>query len=166
MVTSALWSDADGDGDADLLVTHEWGPVKFLRNDDGRFTDATAEAGLAKRRGMWNGISGCDVDHDGDIDYAVSNLGLNTKYQASADEPILMFYGDFEGYGDFHVVEAAKIRDKLLPLRDRTSTIAAMPTLGERLQVTASKGRTHGCTDHPAYVKRSSCQLGAVHTWH
>ena len=29
MVTSALWSDVDGDGDVDLLITHEWGPVKL-----------------------------------------------------------------------------------------------------------------------------------------
>ena len=74
---------------------------------------------------MWNGISGCDVDHDGDIDYAVTNFGLNTKYHASPDEPVVMFYGDFEGFGDAHIVEAAKIGGKLWPLRDRTSMIAA-----------------------------------------
>jgi hypothetical protein len=134
MVTSALWSDADNDADVDLLVTHDWGPVKFLRNDNGRLIDASRQAGLADRLGMWNGISGGDVDHDGDMDYAVTNLGLNTKYHASADEPTMMFYGDFDGFGVAHIVEAATIGGKLWPLRDRTSTIAAMPTLAERFK--------------------------------
>src|SRR3954470_2132924 len=28
------------------------------------------------------------------------------------------------------------------------------------------KGRTHGCTDQCCLREESSCQLGAVHTWH
>jgi hypothetical protein len=48
---------------------------------------------------MCNGIDGCDMDHDGDIDYVVTKFGLNTKYRASAQESVLLFYGDFEGYG-------------------------------------------------------------------
>jgi hypothetical protein len=30
----------------------------------------------------------------------------------------------------------------------------------------AFKGRTHGCTDQGCKREESSCQLGAVHTWH
>jgi len=30
----------------------------------------------------------------------------------------------------------------------------------------ASKGRTHGSTDKPCITSKSSCQQGAVHTWH
>ena len=41
MVTSAIWSDADGDGWSDLLVTCEWGPVQLWRNDNGHLSDAT-----------------------------------------------------------------------------------------------------------------------------
>jgi hypothetical protein len=134
MVTSALWSDADGDGDVDLLVTHEWGPVKLYRDDDGRLIDASNEAGLTGRLGWWNGISGCDVDHDGDIDYAVTNFGLNTKYHASADQPIIVYYGDFEGYGQLQIVEAVKVGDKEWPIRGRVCSIGAMPTLAERFK--------------------------------
>ena len=134
MVTSALWSDADGDGDVDLLVTYEWGPVKLFRNDGGRLVDATRDAGLATRLGWWNGISACDVDHDGDIDYAVTNFGLNTKYHASADEPVMVYYGDIEGYGDHQIIEAARVGERLLPIRGRSATLGAMPTLAERFK--------------------------------
>ena len=47
MVTGALWSDADGDGRPDLLVTVEWGAVRFFRNQGGSLEDQTARAGLA-----------------------------------------------------------------------------------------------------------------------
>ena len=134
MVTSALWSDADGDGDVDLLITHEWGPVKLFRNEGGRLVDATKDAGLAERLGWWNGISGCDVDHDGDIDYVVTNVGLNTKYHASTDQPVVVYYGDFEGYGDFQIVEATTAGNKEWPIRGRSCSTGAMPTLAERFK--------------------------------
>jgi enediyne biosynthesis protein E4 len=116
------------------LITHEWGPVKLFRNEDGRLVDATKEAGLAERLGWWNGISGCDVDHDGDIDYVVTNVGLNTKYRASAEQPVVMYYGDFEGYGVSQIVEAETVRDKEWPIRGRICSTGAMPTLAERFK--------------------------------
>jgi hypothetical protein len=42
-VTGAIWSDADGDGWTDLLVTHEWGPVRLFHNHHGRLADRTTE---------------------------------------------------------------------------------------------------------------------------
>ena len=39
MVTGALWSDANGDGWLDLLLSIEWGPVKiFLNKEVGLWT--------------------------------------------------------------------------------------------------------------------------------
>jgi len=35
-----------------------------------------------------------------------------------------------------------------------------------RAPCAALKGRTHGCTDQCCKREESSCQLGAVHTWH
>jgi hypothetical protein len=36
MVSGAVFSDLDGDGDADLVLACEWGPVKIFRNDKGK----------------------------------------------------------------------------------------------------------------------------------
>ncbi|MFT4638815.1 MAG: hypothetical protein ACI8T1_002138, partial [Verrucomicrobiales bacterium] len=41
LVTSALWSDVNGDGWLDLLVTHEWGPVKLYQNVQGKLVERT-----------------------------------------------------------------------------------------------------------------------------
>ncbi len=132
MVTSAVWSDADGDGDADLLVTHEWGPVKLFRNDKGHLHDRTHEAGLDKHLGWWNGIAARDLDGDGDIDYVATNVGLNTKYHADNARPVLLYYGDFEDAGRARLIEAEYEDDTLFPIRGRSCSTNAMPFLGQK----------------------------------
>ena len=91
LVTGAVWSDANDDGWPELLVTHEWGPVRFFRNEHGKLVEKTETAGLVERIGWWNGISPGDLNGDGQIDYVVTNFGLNTKYHASAEKPALLY---------------------------------------------------------------------------
>ena len=135
MVTGAIFSDADNDGWLDLLVTTEWGAVRFLKNESGTLVDRTAEAKLDERLGWWNGIAGGDIDADGDIDYLVSNFGLNTKYSASPKKPEIIFYGDLDGSGKRHIVEAKLAKDKkvLLPRRGFSCSKAAMPVLEKQV---------------------------------
>ncbi len=132
LVTSAVWSDADGDDDLDLLVTHEWGPVKLYQNDEGRFVDRTVQAQLADRLGWYNGIAARDLDNDGDIDYVVTNFGLNTKYRATVANPCRLYYGDFDKSGRKHLVEASYEHDVLYPVRGKSCSSRAMPLLGEK----------------------------------
>ncbi len=132
MVTSAIWSDADGDGWLDLLVTYDWGPVAFYRNEAGVLQNQTDKAGLSQFSGWWNGIHGADIDGDGDIDYAATNLGLNTKYNASAEHPVVLYYGDFQGDGSARIIEAQFEEDILYPERGRSCSCAAVPMLRER----------------------------------
>ncbi len=106
LVTSGLWSDVNGDGWIDLLVTHDWGPVKVFINEHGKLRDATESAGLANLLGWWNGIAGRDLDGDGDIDYVATNLGRNTTYRVSAERPAKLFYGDFAANGKPLAIEA------------------------------------------------------------
>ena len=138
LVTGAVWSDTDQDGWLDLVVTHEWGPVKLLRNSEGQLQDVTKESGLADRLGWYNSIAARDLDGDGDMDYVVTNFGLNTKYKASPEAPQLLYYGDFDNTGKKHLVEAkfellpnlAKI---CYPVRGLSCSSGAMPTIRKRL---------------------------------
>jgi hypothetical protein len=132
LVTSAIWSDADGDGWLDLLVACEWGPVRLFRNERGQFIERTHEAGLASRLGWWNSMTAGDIDRDGDIDYVVGNLGLNTRYQPSHAEPCLLYYGDFAGDGNLQIVEARSTPSALLPVRGKTSLERIIPGLREK----------------------------------
>ena len=134
IVTGAIWSDADGDGWVDLLVSTEWGPIQFLRNDKGKLVDATEESGLSPFLGWWTGINGADIDHDGDIDFLATNFGLNTKYKASSKTPEVLFYGDFENSGRKRIVEAGFEGGVCYPHRGFSCSRNAMPFVGSKLK--------------------------------
>ena len=132
MVTSAIWSDVDNDGWIDLLATFDYGPIRVFKNNEGNLQDGSREAGTAELTGWWNSIAAADIDSDGDMDYAVGNLGRNTKYHPSATKPQYIYYGDFDETGSKHIVEAKPGSDGLLPVRGRSCSSNAMPFLQEK----------------------------------
>ena len=129
LVTGAVWSDVDNDGWIDLLIAQEWGPIKYFQNNEGELVDQTVEAGLSEILGWWNGITPVDIDNDGDMDYAATNFGLNTKYKASSKKPTLLYYGDFESTGKPNIIEAKSGDKNLLPVRGLSCSSGAMPHL-------------------------------------
>jgi hypothetical protein len=133
MVTSALWSDVNRDSRMDLLIAVEWGPVKLFLNKGRTLEDQTQAAGLHRYAGWWNSMTGADVDGDGDVDYVVMNVGLNTKYgDPSREKPVKLYYGDLEGNGRNQILEAYYDGDSLVPVRGRNCVCQAMPTLADR----------------------------------
>ncbi|HVP12550.1 MAG TPA: FG-GAP-like repeat-containing protein [Phycisphaerae bacterium] len=134
MVTSALWSDVDGDGWPDLLLTLEWGFVRFFHNEQGKhFEDWTVKAGFASAgTGWWNSIAAADFNGDGQPDYVVGNVGLNTQYRADPGHPAVLFYGDFGGGATPQIIEAYYEGDRLYPWRTRRDLGAAIPSVLRR----------------------------------
>ena len=131
MVTAALWSDADGDGWSDLLLTLEWGHVKYFHNNQGRgFEDRTQPAGFAAAgSGWWTSIAAADFNGDGRMDYVVGNAGLNTPYHADSAHPARLFSADFKGDDTTQLVEGYYEGDKLYPRRARRVLGSAIPSI-------------------------------------
>jgi len=101
LVCDALFTDFDNDGWPDLILAGEWMPVTMLKNEKGVFKNITSETGLAKQNGWWNSISAGDFDNDGDIDYIIGNLGLNSFYQTSEKYPVAIYASDFDNNGSY-----------------------------------------------------------------
>ena len=144
MVTSALWSDVDGDGWPDLLVTLEWGNVRYFHNSQGKsLEDWTEKAGFAAAgTGWWNSIASADFNGDGRPDYVVGNLGLNTQQHPDPAHPALLFYGDFQGEGgEPQIVEAGFEGERLFPSRSRADLGASIPSVLKRYPRTNSYAR-------------------------
>ena len=133
IVNSAIWSDTNNDGWLDLIVAAEWQPIRIFKNTQGKLADATAAAGLADIKGWWNSITAGDFDGDGDLDYAVGNNGLNTKYkQPDAHHPMVTYYADFDGTGKNNIVEMKREGENLLPERGRSCSSNAMPFIKDK----------------------------------
>jgi hypothetical protein len=126
MVTSAIWSDVNNDDWTDLVVVGEWMPVTFFINEKGKsFTPLTLE----KSNGWWNSVSGGDFDNDGDIDYIVGNLGRNSIYKASVDEPVTVYAKDFDGNGSFDPILCRYIQGKEYPVHPREALTGQIVSL-------------------------------------
>ena len=99
LVSAAVFTDIDQDGDPDLVVATEWGAIKLLINDGGRFTDRTKAWHLDGYLGRWNGVTTGDFDGDGRIDLVATNWGTNTGVAADSTRPLYLYYGAWGGSG-------------------------------------------------------------------
>jgi len=112
MVCDAVWSDFDNDGWQDIVITGEWMPLKFLKNDRGKLIDITPGSGVKDKPGWWTNITKGDFDNDGDDDYIVGNLGGNSFYKASDKYPIAVYANDFYNQGTMQCVITLYLKDK------------------------------------------------------
>lgn len=156
LVTAALASDADGDGRADLLLSCEWGPIRLFVNR-GKTLEEKTDTGITDRLGWWNGLAGADLDGDGDIDYVVSNQGLNTPYKASAENPEMLFYGEMDESGKSHIIEAKFEGQILYPRRGLSCSSGAMPALRTKMK-TFNKFATSSLADLYSKSKLENAQ--------
>ncbi len=127
-VTSALWYDIDKDGDKDLLLSLEWGGIIAFINDKRKFTEKI----LSNKKGWWNFILPCDIDNDGDIDLIAGNLGLNSRLKASANEPIKMYYNDFDDNGKKEHVLTYFLGGKEIPFASKSELEKQMPFIKKK----------------------------------
>jgi hypothetical protein len=143
MVTSAVWSDVDGDGWPDLLLTLDWGGVRYFHNNKGKgFEDWTEKAGFSSGgTGWWTSIAAADFNGDGRPDFVVGNNGLNTQYHADPAHPALLYYGDFRGSGADELIEAYYEGDQIYPWRSRKGMAAAVPSVMKRFTKNAYYAR-------------------------
>lgn len=115
LVSDARWTDYNDDGRVDLIVVGEWMAITVFQNTGDRFTNVTEEVGLSNTSGWWNSLTSGDFDRDGDTDYVVGNLGLNTQYEASTEAPVRVHAKDFDRDGRFDPVLSRYIQGTNVP---------------------------------------------------
>lgn len=150
MVSGALATDVDQDGRMDLLIATQWGEVQCWRNVNGKgFENVSEHLGFAQAgAGWWNSLAAADFNGDGRIDYVVGNVGLNTPYRATRENPVLLYRGDFDSNGRTDLIEATSVGGVLAPRRGRSSMVAAMSSIARKFPTFAA----YAAADLPGIV--------------
>lgn len=125
MVTHGRWLDLDKDGDQDLVITMEWDGIVVFSNNKGSF----AKKYLTQKKGWWNFTLPCDVDQDGDIDLIAGNLGWNSRLRASRDQPVHLYYFDFDGNGRKEQVLTYYLAGREIPFANKGELEKQLPVL-------------------------------------
>ncbi|MCF7569534.1 VCBS repeat-containing protein [Sabulilitoribacter arenilitoris] len=131
LVTDAIFSDYDNDSDEDLIVVGEWMPITIFENNNGTLKPIENNS-LKNTEGIWFSIESVDIDNDGDIDYFVGNLGLNTKYKASTKKPFHVFCDDFDNSGTYDIVLTSNYKGTLVPSRGLECSSQQMPFIKDK----------------------------------
>jgi len=140
MVSSATWLDYDGDKLLDLIVVGEWMPVRVFKQENGKFVDRTAKAGLGGTEGWWNTVTAADLNNDGRKDLVLGNLGLNSYIRASAREPARLYVHDFFQNGTVEQFLTFYKHGVSYPVAGRDEFVRLMPALRSRYVAFSSFG--------------------------
>ncbi len=141
LIAAALWSDFDRDGWVDLILAGEWMPLTFFKNVKGKLQNVTSSTGLENYTGWWNSIVAADFDKDGDMDYVAGNLGLNTQYKVSQNEPMRIIAKDFDMNGSLDPVCTYYVQGKSYPIYHRNLLLEQIPSLKNRFKTYESYAR-------------------------
>jgi ASPIC/UnbV protein/VCBS repeat protein len=112
MVCDGVWTDIDNDGWPDLVLAGEWMPFTVFRNEKGVLRNISGGTGVSGEKGWWNSIVAGDFDNDGDIDYVVGNVGLNSFYKASDRYPVRVYGKDFDNNGVYDMLTSVYLPDR------------------------------------------------------
>ena len=144
MVTGALFSDLDLDGDPDLVTAAEAGELRAWRNTRGTLAPWPLP-GLSGLAGWWLGLAAGDFDEDGLIDLVAANRGLNFRTEPvhPSTPGIRMAWADFNGSGATEPLLGAwdDAERKWFPRREWRAVAAALPWVPVAFPSHAAYGR-------------------------
>lgn len=130
LITSAVAADFNRDGKQDLVIAGHWMGIEIWLNKNDHFEKDTST--LILEHGLFNTLTAADMDGDGDVDIMAGNQGLNNQFITTPDEPMEMFYDDFDGNGTTEPVISYYIEHKSWPIYSRDDLVQQIPSFNKR----------------------------------
>lgn len=126
-ITSANSVDIEKDGLNEIILTHQWGGIDVIHT--GKKWEKSS---LTDLPGWWNFTTAVDIDQDGDLDIVAGNLGLNTRLNASEEQPIKMYYNDFDDNGTKEQIVTYFVQNKEIPFANKDEIQRQIPLIKKK----------------------------------
>ncbi len=163
MVTDALWTDFNSDGKPDLIIVGEWMKVRLFQNNGKGLDEITDQSGLKDSEGWWNTISQADFDGDGDTDYVIGNIGLNSQIKVSAAEPATIYAKDFDNNGTIDAIMCYYIQGISYPFYSRDDLLEQLPFIAKKFPTYESYSKLKITDIFSAEELKDALQLKATY---
>lgn len=128
MVTDAAFVDLNKDKKQELVIVGEWMRITVFENNIGKLVNKTDNYFDRKLSGWWNKLIVEDLNGDGSPDLLVGNLGLNSQAKASDNQPIELYYKDFDDNGSIDPILCTYIQAQSYPYLTRDELLEQVPT--------------------------------------
>ncbi len=132
MVTDAIWFDIDADGQSEIITVGEWMPPRVLKVDGENIEDISVEFIPENLHGLWQSITTFDLDNDGQKEIILGNFGQNTKFKASKEAPLRLYYADFDDNGQTESMVCLNRNGKYYPINTFDELAQQMPMLKKK----------------------------------
>lgn len=125
-VQAAQSYDIDQDGLDELIVASEFDRIRILNLKDGKVVDRSDEFLPGGKSGLWSSILIQDLDGDGSPELIAGNWGLNSRLQTDAENPVRIYFEDFDSNGSVDPLMTFPVMGEEYPFFSRDELAAQM----------------------------------------
>lgn len=127
-VTSAQFTDINGDQHPDLICSYDWdAPAAWIWTNN-----RLVKKPMTDKKGWWNNLLPVDLDNDGDMDFIACNLGLNTRLHAGVNYPVQLYVNDYDNNGKNEQILTYYLQGKQIPFANKMELEKQMPVLKKK----------------------------------
>ncbi len=109
-------------------------PITFFKNNGGKNFEKIENTSLSHTNGWWNSLTAGDYDQDGDMDYIAGNLGLNTRYKGTTNEPLCIYAKDYDKNGSLDPLMTYYLQGNKYLVHARDELISQISVMRQRFK--------------------------------
>ncbi|MEM6805306.1 MAG: VCBS repeat-containing protein, partial [Bacteroidota bacterium] len=126
MITHAQFADLSGDGKEELIIAGEWMPIIVYGQSPEGWKEVSESYFDTSYKAWWNTLKIVDINGDNKLDIIAGNMGTNTQFQVSPEEPAQLYYSDFDKNGSIDPIFCYYIQGESYPYVTRDELLGQL----------------------------------------